>query len=81
MLNGGRFSVIVKTDGPLPLGPHLAGAAGGGSQDPHHPRHAQPIVRLGRLLAGAGPVGDSEDKVIMVIVLIIIIIIIIIILT
>ena len=56
---------------------YLAGSAGGGPQDPHHPRHAQPIVRLGRLLAGPGPVGDSDDKVIMVIVLIIIIIIII----
>ena len=67
--------MIVKTDGPQPLGPHLAGSAGGGSEDPHHPRHAQPIVRLGPLLAGAGPVGDSEDKVIIVIALIIIIII------
>ena len=73
--------MIVKTDGPQPLGPHLAGAAGGGPQDPDHPRHAQPIVRLGRLLAGAGPVGDSDDKVIIVIVLIIITIIIIIMIT
>ena len=66
--------MIVKTDGPLPLGPHLAGAAGGGPQDPHHPRHAQPIVRLGPLLAGAGPVGDSDEKVIMIIIIIIIIV-------
>ena len=72
----GAFSVIVKSDGPQPLGPHLAGSAGGGPQDSHHPRHAQPIVRLGPLLAGAGPVGDPDDKVIMVIELIIIIIII-----